>query len=250
MVSVAGRTFAIGDIHGEPLHLQTLLARLPRVAPRDTIVFLGDYLDRGPGSAEVVRIIRDLADSGPCQVVALRGNHEDAWLRVIDGGWLEFILPAGNGCLQALRSFTGSDADHAMPSADEMATMLRGDFFPADVVEWMRALPHWYEDDRAIYVHAGVPRRDGRWLHPAEADKPAALLWTRAEAMFREYRGKTLVVGHTATELLPPELSDHTPADPTDMWAGPSVIALDTGCGSGGFLTAVELPSRTVYESR
>ena len=52
------------------------------------------------------------------------------------------------------------------------------------------------------------------------------------------------------TELLPNELSSYTPEDPTDLWAGPSCVGLDTGAGKGGFLTAIELPARAVYESR
>ena len=70
------------------------------------------------------------------------------------------------------------------------------------------------------------------------------------EVFFREYRGKHLVIGHTTTNELPQELSKYTPADPDDLWAGDYVTALDTGCGKGGFLTAFELPSRLVYESR
>ena len=248
---MGARTFAIGDVHGEIGHLQRLLSLLPPLGNGDTLVFLGDYLDRGPCSAEVVREVRHLTESAPCRVVALRGNHEDAWLRVIERGWPEFVIPVGNGCAQTYRSFTGASGDgEAAPSASEFTSMLAGDFFPADVVEWMRQLPYWYEDEHAIYVHAGVPERNGVWQHPSEVEERAALLWTRAEAMFRDYRGKTLVIGHTSTQLLPPELSHHTPADPTDLWAGEAIIALDTRCGSGGFLTAVELPARNVYESR
>lgn len=243
------RTFAIGDVHGEIEHLEVLLSRLPLEAD-DTLVFLGDYLDRGPASAEVIATVRERSASAGARVVALRGNHEDAWLRVVDRGWPEFVIPAGNGCLEAMRSFTGAPGGTGAPSAEEMSSLLAGDFFPDDVLEWMRSLPYFYEDEHAIYVHAGVPQRDGRWLHPAEVEERAVLLWTRSEQMFREYRGKTLVIGHTATELLPPELSDHTPADPTDLWAGEDIIAIDTGCGKGGFLTAVELPGRVVYESR
>ena len=114
----------------------------------------------------------------------------------------------------------------------------------------MRELPYWYEDEHAIYVHAGLTQKDGAFPHPRDAEPQTALLWTRTQAFFREYRGKRVVVGHTKTELLPPELSTYTPEDPTDLWAGECVLALDTGCGSGGFLTAVELPSLTVYESR
>lgn len=248
------RTFAIGDIHGELDQLRALIAKLPPLDGDDSLVFLGDYLDRGPRSEEVVRVVRAFSRELGCQVVALRGNHEDAWLRVIDGGWPEFVFPVHNGCLATLRSYTGG----AHPSREEMVrpeeldALFSGSFFPADVVAWMRELPFWHEDEHAIYVHAGLPRaKGGGFLHPSEADPTTALLWTRTESFFRDYRGKRVVVGHTKTETLPPELSTHTPEDPTDMWAGECVVALDTGCGSqDGFLTALELPSMTVYESR
>lgn len=250
---MAGRTFAIGDIHGDLDHLRTLLRRLPTLDPDDTLVFVGDYVNRGPKSREVVHVIRTLEAKLGCKTVVLRGNHEDAWLRVIDEGFIEYVLPVGNGCLATMRSFQGRPPPAAgePPDTSEVEALFSGSFFPPDVVAWMRRLPLWYEDDHAIYVHAGVPRNDGRWLHPSEVPLPArVLLWTRSEEMFRNYDGKTLVIGHTATEFLPPELSSHTPADPTDLWASDHIIALDTGCGKGGFLTAVELPSRTVYESR
>ncbi len=116
---------------------------------------------------------------------------------------------------------------------------------------WFRALPLWYEDDHAIYVHAGIaPDAKGAFPHPRDVAPQSSLLWTRTQAFFREYRGKRIVVGHTHTMELPQELSTHTVDDPTDMWAGPCVTALDTGCGRGGFLTALELPAMKVYESR
>ena len=114
----------------------------------------------------------------------------------------------------------------------------------------MRILPYFYEDEHAIYVHAGLPHDDLGFPHPAQVKTPAALLWCRDEAFFRSYKGKLVVFGHTVTELLPPELSSYTPEDPTDIWAGPCTIGLDTGCGKGGFLTGLELPSLRVYESR
>src|SRR5438067_538751 len=105
-VLVGGRTFAIGDIHGDLASLELLFSRLPAMTADDTVVFLGDYIDRGPDSAGVVAWVRALTAKGPAKVIALRGNHEDAWLQVIDKGWLEYILPRGNGCLESLRSFT------------------------------------------------------------------------------------------------------------------------------------------------
>ncbi len=250
---MARRTFAIGDIHGETTHLFQLMSCLPTLTSEDTLVFLGDYLDRGPRSAQVIQFLRDLPSQTPAQVVTLRGNHEDAWLRVLERGWPEFVLPPGNGCLAALRSFTGGPVpgDDELPGTDEELLLHTGGFFPDEVVAWMQELPYWYEDEHAIYVHAGLPKREGRFLHPQDVSAPPlALLWCRDEDFFRNYRGKRVVFGHTRTEYLPPELSGYTPEDPTDLWAGEAVVGLDTGCGNGGFLTALELPAMNVYESR
>lgn len=75
---MAGRTFAIGDIHGELGHLRKLMAKLPRLDTQDTLVFLGDYIDRGPHSKQVVEYVRYLPKMIQTKVIALRGNHEDA----------------------------------------------------------------------------------------------------------------------------------------------------------------------------
>ena len=250
MTNVA-RTFAVGDIHGDLDALQRAFARLPSLEPTDTVVFLGDYLDRGPHSAEVLRFVRRLSNETRSKIVALRGNHEDAWLRVIQQGWPEFVMPPGNGCLAALRSFAGMP-EHATeePEPHELEALLTGSFFPRDVVEWMQGLPYWYEDQHAIYVHAGLPKGKDGFLHPSKAPAPVALLWLRDEDFFRGYRGKLVVFGHTATAYLPPELSTYTPEDPLDIWAGPCCVGLDTGAGKSGFLTVLELPAMHVYESR
>jgi serine/threonine protein phosphatase 1 len=209
----------------------------------------------------VVRWVKDkLPAMTRARIVALRGNHEDGWLRVIDRGWSEFVLPRVNGCLACLRSyrpradigrlFGAPSRRETLPTAGELEQLVRGTFFPADHVEWMRRLGWFYEDERGIYVHAGIPHRDGRWIHPSEVEDKQMLVWLRTREFFKSYRGKRIVVGHTTTNCLPPELSAFTPEDPTDMWEGECVLAIDTGAGKGGFLTAVELPAKTVYESR
>ncbi|MBI2389911.1 MAG: serine/threonine protein phosphatase [Deltaproteobacteria bacterium] len=258
---MSGRTFVVGDIHGDLAALRALVAKMPTLEAGDTLVFLGDYLDRGPHSAEVIEVVRGIERNAAFKVVCLRGNHEDAWVRVLDRRWDEFVFPPSNGCLATMRSYTGGPvpAPDAFPTPEELDPLFKGAFFPEDVVAWMRALPFWYEDEHGLYVHAGlierVPAsaatgRDGRFLHPRETEPANATLWTRSEAFFREYRGKRVIVGHTVTECLPPELSSYTPADPTDMWAGECVVAIDTGAGKDGFLTAIELPALRVWESR
>lgn len=249
--TMSGRTVAIGDIHGDLESFERLLSRLPPLDADDTIVLLGDYIDRGPASAEVIARVRKLADQGPAKVIALRGNHEDAWLKIIDEGWFEFIFPRSNGCLDTLRSYQGrAGQELEAPNADDLEAMQRGGFFPADVVAWMRALPHFYEDEHAIYVHAGLKRMNGEFAHPSQVTPQRALLWLRDRDFFENYRGKLIVFGHTTTKYLPAELSSFTPDDPHDMWAGPACVGLDTGAGKSGFLTALVLPDKLVYESR
>jgi len=113
-------------------------------------------------------------------------------------------------------------------------------------------LPHFHEDEHAIYVHAGLKRAKpgAPFLHPREVEPQRALLWLRDEDFFRNYQGKLVVFGHTVTGTLPADLSSYTLDDPNDLWAGPCAVGLDTGAGKGGFLTALELPAGQVYESR
>lgn len=250
---MANRTFAIGDIHGELGALFKVLSCFPELDASDTLLFVGDYLDRGPKSKQVVEYIRRLHEQTPAKIVALRGNHEDAWLRVVQRGWDEFVIPVSNGCLATYRSYVDGPvpAEKEAPKKEELLLLTTGEFFPAEHVSWMESLPYWYEDEHAIYVHAGLPQGKHGFPHPSRVEPQSALLWCREQAFFREYRGKLVVFGHTVTEYLPPELSGYTPDDPTDVWAGECCIGLDTGAGrAGGFLTGIELPARRVYESR
>jgi serine/threonine protein phosphatase 1 len=249
---MGSRTFAIGDIHGDLEQLERLLGHLPPLDEGDTLVFVGDYVDRGPRSAQVVDCVRRLPERTPAKVVALRGSHEDAWLRVRREGWWEFVMPVGNGCLATLRSFRGGAPPRhdESPTADELKALLTGSFLPDEVVAWMDSLPCFYEDEHAIYVHAGLPKVGDRWAHPSEVADPKPLLWQRTQEFFTSYRGKRVVFGHTVVEELPQGLSLYTPDDATDLFYGECVIGIDTRCGHGGFLTAIELPGLVVYESR
>ncbi len=252
--AVTGRTIAIGDIHGHMDRLLTLLGRLPSLTPNDTILFIGDYLDRGPDSAKVINFLRkDLHSQTPAKIICLKGNHEDAWLKVIAGEDSRFVLLSGNGCLATMRSFLAGPPPEpgAFPSTlEEMGSLTSGSFLPSGVVSWMENLPFFYEDEHAIYVHGGLTAADGGWLHPSIDSDPRRLLWHRDMAFFESYQGKRVVFGHTPTSRLPQHLSVHTPSDPSDVYISGNLIGIDTGYGESGFLTAMELPSLTVYESR
>jgi serine/threonine protein phosphatase 1 len=248
------RTFAIGDIHGDLAALETLLPRLP-LEEDDHVVFIGDYVDRGPDSRGVIARVRALAAERPGRVFCLRGNHEDKWIdcyREPDPG---FLLPPGNGCAATYRSFVDAPArateDGFAP--DELAALADvAAWLPADVHAWMETLLLWHEDEHAIYVHAGLDGEGEAWKHPRDSrDKP--LMWMREPDFFQQYQGKRVVFGHTPTSALP---TDHLGTlrklfdDPKDVWVRGDLVGIDTGCGKGGFLSAIELPRGKVYESR
>jgi serine/threonine protein phosphatase 1 len=244
------RTIAIGDIHGDLLHLERLLAKLPPLDAGDTVVFLGDYLDRGPQSRQVIECIEALRTALPGRCVTLRGNHEDAWLRSLDEPNVGFLMPPHNGCMPTMLSMTDcrglSEYDRAVRLLEPRS------WFPPELVEWLRRLPLWYEDAHAIYVHAGLEGEGTTWLHPSLGHS-RNLMWCREPDFYRNYHGKRLIFGHTQTSELP---TDHMSFfaklfdDRSDVWMRGNLIGLDTGCGKNGFLSAIELPSLTVYESR
>ena len=250
MMFIMERTVVIGDIHGDLTHLERLLGKLPELDQGDTIVFLGDYLDRGPQSAEVIERVETLRTAFPGRCVTLRGNHEDAWLRSLDDPNPGFLMPEQNGCRQTMRSLTDCQGlgDYELT----MRLLQPKTWFPQTLHEWMQRLPTWYEDAHGIYVHAGLEGEGSTWLHPSLSNS-RNLMWCREPDFFRHYGGKRLVFGHTLTSELP---TDHLSFfakifdDSSDVWMRGSLIGIDTGCGKGGFLSAIELPSGTVYESR
>jgi serine/threonine protein phosphatase 1 len=252
---MSARTFAIGDIHGELEQLDLLLARLPEITSEDTLVFVGDYVDRGPQSKQVVERVRGFVDSSPAKVVLLRGNHEDAWHSSYPEPEPTFMLTRGNGCLNTFRSYIDGpplEEDEEVSEEEFLRFIDVTSWMPEDVVEWMGELRFWYEDEHAIYVHAGLEGDGSKWLHPRDA-APGQLLRMREPDFFTNYEGKRLIFGHTPTVALP---VDHLGPirrlfdDPTDVWRRGDLFGIDTGCGKGGFLSAVEFPRRKIYESR
>jgi serine/threonine protein phosphatase 1 len=162
-------TYAIGDIHGEVTLLRRLLALLP-VREADTVVFLGDYLDRGEDSAATVEALHVFAH-GHARTVFLRGNHEDTWLRWWDG-----------------TRFTGVPD---ISGADEVFNSYGGEI-PADVGYWLKRTLIEYEDEHAYYVHAGAEPGKPFWRTPA-----VLKLWGARGFLASDYNwGKPVVFGH------------------------------------------------------
>lgn len=150
-----GKTAVMTDIHGRFTELMELLEQVP---PDAKLVFLGDYVDRGTQSAEVVKLVRSLHELG---AVCLRGNHEDMMSSNQDM-WL------ANGGSATLASYR-----------DPLTGVLDGKQMMDDVA-WFNSLPRLHHDRHRIYVHAGVdvkynldhqPERITQWFrYPDGAD--------------------------------------------------------------------------------
>jgi serine/threonine protein phosphatase 1 len=159
---------AIGDIHGRFDKLQELLALLPE---EGELVFLGDYVDRGPQSAEVVALLRETAH------ICLLGNHEELMIDAILHG--QTYMWHINGGLETIKSYENLYGDK------KAYEKMRED------AEWMRTLPVSYTTDTHIFVHAGLnPRR--------EAQTREDMIWIR-DVFLRSDKdfGRHVVHGHT-----------------------------------------------------
>jgi serine/threonine protein phosphatase 1 len=204
-----GRLLAVGDLHGCSDLLDQLLKE---VAPedRDQMVFLGDYVDRGPDGRGVIERLLELQRRWP-QTVFLRGNHEQMFLDYLeDRQRLPFLI---NGGQTTLESYGGGKLP-AIPDRHR---------------DFLHSLPTRYERDDFIFVHAGL--RPGIPL--ADQDEED-LLWIRGEFLDSDFDwGKTIVFGHTPLER--PFLAERR-------------IGVDTGAVYGRALTCCDVLSRRIWQ--
>ena len=249
------RTFAIGDIHGDRASLTRLLERLPDMTAADTVVFLGDYVDRGPDSLGVIRDVQAFIASSPAKVITLRGNHEDKWVESFEEPDLGFLVQAVNGGHAFYRSVKGGPplgSDESLEAHELREYFEVRSWMPEEIYQWMKALPLWFENDHAIFVHAGLDGEGTEWAHPSKS-RPKTLMWMREPDFFAGYAGKRLVFGHTPTTELPTHHLGTVAKwfdDPGDVWIRGDLVGIDTGAGKGGFLSAIVLPRGKVFESR
>lgn len=190
------RTLVVSDIHGYANCLRELLAFACYTPGIDQLLLLGDYVNKGPDSEGALRLTRSLVENG---AIALMGNNEDKLLR--------------------------------RQSADPQSLP----WLHGELLRFTRKLPLWHEDERYIYVHAGL--RPGI---PLCRQHPADLLGIRS-AFYEAppLTAKTIVFGHTATHVLG--------ATPGRVWAAPSKLGIDTGAGHRLSLSLVDLTSQAVY---
>ena len=148
---MSSNLYAIGDIHGSLESLERLLEKINPDLPKDRLVFVGDYIDRGPQSKAVVDYIIRLQNlAPPGQIVCLKGNHEAMFLDFLAGGPAEMFL--FNGGMATLEDYWADDW------ADREGLAL-----PPDHEQFYRDLQLYYETPDYIFVHARAQARRGAY---------------------------------------------------------------------------------------
>ena len=233
------KTFVVGDIHGRCAQLQGLLEMLPREQSTDTLVFLGDLIDRGSDVPGTVEHVFNLCLEDPEKVICLRGNHEQMLLDFLDETSMIWMETATGGD-RTFKQYTETPLRLRTEADFDTARDLMSEKIPPRQLDFLRQLPLYHEDDHALYVHAGL--EDGK--HPSESSAHA-LLWTRDAEFYKSYYGKPCVFGHTPTPFLPwrGRLGRH------GIYVYNSAIGIDTGYNLQSPLTCLSLPDFTLYQA-
>jgi len=217
-----GRLFVTGDLHGCVSELETLLQHI-QPAKGDRFVFLGDYIDRGPHSRQVVDALLDLHGRPGLETIFLKGNHEDMFLDYIGepGHGGHGFLP--NGGRATLHSYgLAADCSH-----ERLMEVL-----PGPHLRFFRELGLYYHEPRLdlFCVHAGI-----RPTRPLEEQETLDLLWIRGDFIHHPHPLPfTVAFGHTpAAEVL------------FDL---PYKVGLDTGLVFGGQLSCLEWSQKLLLQ--
>jgi serine/threonine protein phosphatase 1 len=212
------RRIIIGDVHG---HYDTLISLLDAIAPKsdDRIYFLGDLIDRGPQSAQVVDFV--YKNKYPC----LLGNHEQMLLDAVGNGQISSNL------LQAWLYSGG------------YATLVSyNNNIPQEHIDWMKKLPIYLDLGDIWLVHAGLHPQ-----MPLDTQSSEQFCWIRDEfhSMSQPYfADKLIITGHTITFTFPG-------VQPGQLVAGAGWLDIDTGAyhQNSGWLTALDVTNNKVYQA-
>lgn len=222
------RAYVVGDVHGRLDLLEQLLAKIhaelqDRPAAKTLLAFVGDLIDRGPSSAQVIERLRTYRDERT-RPVFLLGNHEEVLLRIL-GGDAELINKwrwfGGSECLESY----GVESSRLAHASDEEALSIVRAAIPRKHVEFLESFADSCRFGDYLFVHAGI--RPGVGL---EQQSQADLRWIREPFLHDETdHGFVVVHGHTIS----PEIQDR-----------PNRIGIDTGAYRTGVLTALAIEGR------
>lgn len=223
------RVYAVGDIHGRLDLLDVLLRQIEaddadRGTADTTVIFLGDLIDRGAESAQVIQRLLDLSQRTD-HVRFLLGNHEEVFLKALRGdkGALPLFLRIGGK--ETVLSYGVTEGEYLAADYDALGHLLRQSV-PQSHIDFLDGFEDMIEIGDYVFVHAGI--RPGI---PLAEQKPGTLRWVREE--FTSHRGeleKVIVHGHTISD----DVDER-------RWR----IGIDTGAFASGKLTAMGFQGNT-----
>lgn len=204
-------TFVIGDIHG---CLKSLEALVEFVAPKktDTLVTLGDYIDRGPSSKSVIDFLSECRN--PFNLVTLKGNHEQMMENARHSEQEQYFWLA-NGGETTLDSFCTTNLDEINNS----------------YWRFMAQCKLYHETDQHIIVHAGLDPK-----LPLDKQPKEVLLWKRIFDTEQHVSGKKLICGHTSQRSGDPLILDHA-------------VCIDTNACGSGWLTCMDIDNEKYWQA-
>lgn len=224
------RAYVVGDVHGRLDLLEELLAKIHaelqhRPSAKTLLVFVGDLIDRGPSSAQVIERLRTYRREG-IRPVFLLGNHEEVLLRILKGDAQLITKWRWFGGAECLESY-GVDPSQFSHLTDEEALALVRRAIPKEHVEFLESFADSCRFGDYLFVHAGI--RPGVEL---EQQRQSDLRWIREPFLLDESdHGFVVVHGHTIAR---------------EVEVRPNRIGIDTGAYRTGVLTAlaIEGPER------
>lgn len=202
------KTYVIPDLHGRYDLMQMALESIEQNPNGGTVVFLGDYIDRGPQSRDVImRLMRGAPDRW--RWVCLKGNHEDMMVGTLHGPDEQWWLQ--NGGTATLVSYDGN--------------------IPQAHLDWCEALPTWHDDGKRIFVHAAVDTKK-----PMIDQNPDVLMWMRYgdEETETKYPDRHIIHGHTPNRAGPELYEGRTNLDTGAVFTGRLCIAVFDDDKDGG----------------
>lgn len=235
------RILAVGDIHGMYQKLLSLMDQVQFNPAEDLLVFLGDYIDRGPQSLECLDYVMDLCKQFPERVIPLLGNHEAMCLNYYDYELHKRSLMDNFGKQMVLvwldNGGTDTHRQFQKLKRSELQKRLR----------WIRMLSNHYQVGDYYFCHAGIQP-----FIPLDKQRESDLIWIRyCFYDFYDGRNGTIVVGHMPTLYLKRKYwldSVLRPVKP--MFLKNNIILCDTGaCIDGGKLSCVDVLSKKFWQA-
>lgn len=219
------RAYVVGDVHGRLDLLENLLARIHselqrQPAAKTTLIFLGDLIDRGPSSAQVLERLRTYKRPG-IDTVFLLGNHEEVLLRILDGDAVLITKWRWFGGAECLESY-GVDPTALQHASHGEALAIVRRAIPKEHVRFIQSFSDSCQFGDYLCVHAGI--RPGIAI---DEQTQADMRWIREPFLLDERdHGLVIVHGHTIT----PDVEQRT-----------NRIGIDTGAYRTGVLTALAI---------